>query len=295
MANAKTAQHRGFAMQSLWMIAAGFLFAAMGVCIKYASAAGASPAEIIFYRSAISFALMLFFLRASRIPLKTPHWRFQLNRGIAGFSAMTLNFWAIVLLPLGTAMTLNYTSPIFLVALLAFTHALRMTGGVWLSLGAGFLGVACILQPHFAANQWLGGALGLSSGVLAAYAYYNLRELGAKGEPDSRTVFYFSLISLIGGFFLWLAFGIGWPTWPRLAALLGVGAFATLAQGAMTRAYARGRALLSATLAYTAVIFACGFEFVLWDKALDGNEILGIALIGISGVLAHRFSRAPRK
>jgi S-adenosylmethionine uptake transporter len=208
---------------------------------------------------------------------------------------MTFNFWAIVLLPLATAMTLNYTSPIFLVVLLAFTGTLRMSGGVWLSLIAGFLGVIAILQPHFAADQWLGGALGLSSGVLAAYAYYNLRELGAKGEPDSRTVFYFSLISAIGGLILWLAFGPSWPTWPRLAALLGVGGFATLAQGAMTRAYARGRALLSATLAYTAVIFACGFEFVLWDKALTANEIFGIALIGISGVLAHRFSRTPQK
>jgi hypothetical protein len=31
--------------------------------------------------------------------------------------------------------------------------------------------------------------------VLAAMAYFSVRELGARGEPEMRTVFYFSLVS----------------------------------------------------------------------------------------------------
>lgn len=70
-------------MQSLWMIAASFLFACMGVCVKLA-AQDYSAAEIVFYRSAISLVLMLFLVRLRGIPLATPHWQSQFWRGASG-------------------------------------------------------------------------------------------------------------------------------------------------------------------------------------------------------------------
>lgn len=279
-------------MQSLWMIAASFLFACMGLCVKLAAEAGFSAAEIVFYRCAIALVLMTVMVRLRGVSLRTSHWSFQLQRGVSGFLALTLYFWAITMLPLATAVTLNYTAPIFLALLLMALSGVRLTSGMTLALGMGLAGVGFLLQPSFAAEQWFGGLVGLTSGMLAALAYYNVRELGALGEPETRTVFYFSLLSTVGSL-VWLAFSeIHMPTGDNILILLGVGGFATLAQLAMTRAYARGKTLLSANLAYSTVVFASLFGVLFWGEHLGWPEALGILLVVLSGIAASRFSRA---
>lgn len=279
-------------MQSLWMVAASLLFACMGVCVKFASQAGFSAAEIVFYRCAIALVLMTLMVRLRGVSLKTTHWGFQLKRGVSGFLALTLYFWAITLLPLGTAVTLNYTAPIFLAVLLMFLSGLRLTNGMITALLVGLLGVGILLKPSIQADQLFGGLVGLTSGVLAALAYYNVRELGALGEPETRTVFYFSLLSTLGSL-VWLAFSeMHRPTLETGLLLLGVGAFATLAQLAMTRAYARGKTLVSASLAYTTVVFASLFGALFWGETLGLLEALGMVLVILSGIAASRVSRA---
>jgi S-adenosylmethionine uptake transporter len=280
-------------LQSLWMIVASFLFAGMGVCVKLAAEAGFAAAEIVFYRCAIALVLMTGAVLLRGVRLATPHWGFQLNRAISGFLALSLYFWAITLLPLATAVTLNYTAPLFLALLLVCT-GLRLSWGMGLSLAMGFFGVALLLKPSFSAEQWFGGLIGLSSGVLAALAYYNVRELGELGEPETRTVFYFSLFSTLGSL-VWLAFSPLHPVRGRGAlALLGVGVLATLAQLAMTRAYARGKPLVSASLAYTTVVFSSLFGAVFWGDRLEVSALSGMLLVGLSGMAASCFSRAPR-
>ena len=74
--------------------------------------------------------------------------------------------------------------------------------------------------------------------------------------------------------------------------LLGVGSFGTLAQLAMTRAYKRGKTLVSASLAYSTVIFASLFGMLFWQEALSLGAWLAIALIVASGLVATWFSRA---
>ena len=110
-------------MQSLWMVAAAFLFSCMGVCVKLAAEAGYSPAEIVFYRNAIALLLMTSSLLWGRLDPRTPLWKFQIYRGVSGFISLMLYFYAIAWLPLATAVTLNYTSPLFLALFLA-VHAI---------------------------------------------------------------------------------------------------------------------------------------------------------------------------
>ena len=86
------------------------------------------------------------------------------------------------------AVTLSYTSAIFLALILVFTGQ-RLNAGMIVALLIGLLGVVWLLKPSFHADQWLGGLAGLGAGIFASMAYFNVRELGAKGEPESRTVF----------------------------------------------------------------------------------------------------------
>ncbi len=277
-------------MQSLWMIAASFLFACMGVCVKLAAATH-SAVEITFWRSAISLILMYGLVRLRGVPLGTPHWRWQIARGAVGFSALFSYFYAITLLPLATAVTLNYTSAIFLALYLGFA-GMQMRKGILGALLLGLVGVALLLKPTFHADQLMGGLIGLGSGILAGMAYFSVRELGARGEAETRTVFYFSLVSSIGSG-LWLLFSDVHPVDLRSGLLLlGVACFATAAQLAMTRAYSRGKTLMSAALAYSTVIFSSLFGMLIWGEVMAASSWLAIVLIIASGVAATHFSRA---
>jgi len=277
-------------MQSLWMIAASLLFACMGVCVKFAAETH-SAVEITFYRSFISLILMFGLVRLRGVLLATPHWRWQVTRGAVGFSALFSYFYAITLLPLATAVTLNYTSAIFLALYLGFA-GMRMRRGMLGALVLGLVGVIMLLKPTLHADQLVGGLVGLGSGVLAGMAYFSVRELGARGEPETRTVFYFSLVSSVGAA-IWLAFSDMHAVDLRSGLLLlGVACFATVAQLAMTRAYSRGKTLMSATLAYSTVIFSSLFGMLFWGEVMDAASWLAIGLIVASGVAATHFSRA---
>jgi drug/metabolite transporter (DMT)-like permease len=277
-------------MQSLWMLVASLLFACMGVCVKLAAATH-SPVEITFYRCFVSLLLMYGLVRLRGVRLATPHWRWHISRGVVGFSALFAYFYAITLLPLATAVTLNYTSAIFLAIYMALA-GMRMRGGILGALVLGLVGVVLLLKPTLHADQLVGGLIGLGSGVMAGMAYFSVRELGARGEPEMRTVFYFSLVSSVCSG-LWLLFSELHAVDLRSGLLLlGVASFATVAQLAMTRAYTRGKTLLSAALAYSTVIFSSLFGALFWGEVLTMAAWFAIGLIILSGIAATHFSRA---
>lgn len=278
-------------MQSLWMIAASFFFACMGVCVKLA-AESFSAAEIVFYRSAISLVMVFALMRFRRILIATAHWRVQFQRSGSGFISLLMYFYAISMLPLATAVTLAYTSPLFLAVYLGWFGKARLHRGMFGALVLGFVGVALLLRPTLDADQWLGGLIGLACGMTAGVAYYNVKELGERGEVEERTVFYFSLFSTVASG-LWMVLFEFHPIDLRGGLLLlGVGSLGTLAQLAMTRAYKRGKTLVSASLAYSTVIFASLFGMLFWQEALSLGAWLAIALIIASGLVATWFSRA---
>jgi S-adenosylmethionine uptake transporter len=214
-------------------------------------------------------------------------WR----RGVVGFSALLAYFYAITLLPLATAVTLNYTSAIFLAIYLALA-GMRLRAGILGALAVGLVGVVLLLKPTLHADQLIGGLIGLGSGVLAGMAYFSVRELGARGEPETRTVFYFSLVSSVCAG-IWLVFSERHAVDLKSGLLLlGVASFATVAQLAMTRAYTRGRTMMSAALAYSTVIFSSLFGALFWGEVLDASAWIAIGLIILSGIAATHFSRA---
>lgn len=283
-------------MQSLWMIAASLLFACMGVCVKLGSVQF-SAAELVFYRGLVALPFLYAYIRVAGLSLATPYWRIHTWRGLAGFFSIVLYFQAIAMIPLAMAVTLNYTSPLFLAVILVCWQRERIGARLLLALSAGFLGVVFLLQPSWHSEQILGDILALASAVTASIAYLNVRKLGELGEPEWRTVFYFSLIATLGG--LPWALAANWNGEPLHAIdargwllLLGVGGFGSLAQLCMTRAYKNGKTMVSASLTYSTVVFASLFGIWLWDERLPMIAQLGVALILVSGILATVYSRA---
>lgn len=284
-------------MKSSWMLVAAALFALMSVLVKHASA-HFSPAELVFYRSAFGLVAIwsVVAIRHRRLwgPLATPNLKAHLWRGLSGFAALVLFFYALSQLPLATAVTLNYTAPLFLAALSAWWlrehHGRGLNGAVLL----GFVGIVLLLRPQVEGQAWVPALAGLVSGMLAAVAYVNVKQLGKLGEPGWRVVFYFTLLSTAGGA-AWMTFaGFHRPEisdWPWL---IGIGVTATVAQLALTRAYHRGRTLTVGSLAYTTVGFSAVYGVVLFGERLPLLAWIGMAVVAAAGVWAVRASAPAR-
>lgn len=279
-------------MPALWMIIASLLFACMGVCVKL-GAAQFSTGELVFYRGFISVVMMAIVARSARIPLATPHWRLQLSRSVSGSLALMCYFFALGILPLATAATLSYTSPIFVAVLLTLFFAERLRVAVAIAVVTGFVGVVLLLRPTLQPGQWVGALSGLGAGMIASLAYISVRELGKAGEPEVRTVFWFSCVTSALGSVWALSGDIHRPDPTGFALILGIGLFGGLAQLAMTRSYRFGKTVVSAALSYSTVIFASLFGILLWDETLPFSAVLAIGLIIASGVMVALASR-PR-
>lgn len=279
-------------MQAAWMIAAAFFFSSMAVAIKYASAQF-SPLEIVFYRGIVGVCFMAFIARGRGVSLRTEVPMMHVWRNIVGVSALVAWFYAIAKLPLATAMTLNYMSGIWVATfLIAGTLALgklsdvRRQGPLVLAVLCSFAGVVMLLRPTVEQNQVFGGLVGLLSGVLSGLAYMQVAALGRVGEPETRTVFYFSLGATLAGLVGMLATGVHAWTWPAAAWLLPLGVLAALGQLCMTRAYTHGATMVVANLQYSGIVFASLYGLLLFDAQIPLIGWAGMALIIVSGITA---------
>lgn len=277
------------------MLIASFLFAVMGVLVKLASGHFSSP-ELVFYRSLFGLlSIYIFIVLGTRqwlVPLRTRYLTSHVKRSLFGFLALVMFFYAIAHLPLATAITLNYTAPLFLAAITAWWFKEHHGKGLVAALLLGFVGVAVLLQPGWQDQDIFAGAIGLASGLFAAVAYLNVRTLGRQGEPEWRVVFYFTLIATLGAALWMLTAGFARPRpqdWPLL---LAMGLTATLAQLAMTRAYRLGNTLTVGTLAYSNVAFSAGYGVLLFGDRLPMSAWIGMALIVLAGLVSVWAGRA---
>ena len=279
-------------MQAAWMIAASLFFALMSVCIKYASPYF-GPLEIVCYRGAIGIVFMWALARSRGVSLKTSVPMMHVWRNVVGVAALVAWFYAIAHLPLATAMTLNYMSGVWVAAfliggtlLLGRIADIRRQGPLVLAVMAGFAGVVMMLRPTLDQNQLFAGLIGLLSGLMSALAYIQVAALGRVGEPEARTVFYFSLGAALTGAVGMLFFDMHPLNTVQALWLLPVGILAALGQLCMTRAYTRGATMVVANLQYSGIIFAALFGVLLFGDQMAPIGWLGMATIILSGMTA---------
>ena len=275
------------------MVLASLLFASMGVCIKFASA-HFNSFEIVCYRGMVGMVFIYAMTRVQGVSLRTRLPMMHAWRSIVGTVSLTAWFYAIALLPLATAMTLNYMSSVWIATFLLGGSLLmqsrggeiRRQGPLFLTVLAGFGGVAMMLRPSFTGDQALGALVGLMSGLFAALAYLQVAALAKAGEPESRTVFYFSFGAVLAGALGMLFVGATAWTWPSALWLLPIGVLAALGQLCMTRAYASGATMLVANLQYSGIVFAGLFSLLIFGDQLPLIGWLGMGLIVASGIAA---------
>ena len=278
-------------MTSSWMIVAGFLFAAMAMFVKLGSE-HFGAAELAFYRSLATCLAAFAYLQATRGTVKSVHMGTHLIRGLVGAISLVGYFYAITRLPIATAQTLNYTSPLFLAIATTVVLGERFSGWLIVAIATGFVGVALLLQPSFEGGKEGAAMVGLFSGVLAAWAYLAVRTLGRLGEPDLRVVFWFGLVATaVCAVWQLTTSTFHAVRWDNAWILVGLGVCGTTAQVAMTRAYRTGNTLVVGSYSYSTIVFGMLFGILIWGETLTALEWAGIAVIVTAGVMAMQVEK----
>ena len=278
-------------MTSSWMIVAGFFFAMMGVFVKL-GAGEFDAGEMAFYRSFVGLFVISALVVAKRGTVKTSHMGGHAIRSVVGSISLIGYFYAMSVLPLATAQTLNYTSPIFLA--IATVVVLGEKFSYWLvaAIALGFVGVATLLQPTLHGGKEAAALIGLFSGVFSAWAYLSVRTLGKLGEPDYRVVFWFTVIGSILCAGWQLATSSFHPVrLDNIWIVIGIGVCGTAAQLAMTRAYRTGNTLVCGALSYSTLVFGAIATLIAWHERLAPLEWVGMGIIIASGILAMRVEK----
>ena len=294
-------------MQALWMILSAFLFASMGVCVKFASAHFAS-AELVFYRGVIGVVFMAMYARIDGTRLTTRYPAMHAWRSVIGVMSLSAWFYALAHLPLPTAMTLNYMSSVWIAAFLVGGsmmmsrqgRANQKQGPLVIAILASFAGVVMLLRPSMGHDQAFAGLIGLLSGLGAAFAYMQVMAISRLGEPETRTVFYFAVGTAVAGALAMLFTGLSRWNWAHAVWLPPIGILASLGQLCMTKAYSmshtgstRGLSrdshrgtLMVANLQYSGIVFAAFYSIALFGETIPMLGWAGMGLIAMSAVAA---------
>ena len=264
----------------LWMIFGSVCFGTMNALVKWTSF-HADVWMIIMVRSAvIAFAVAIF--AASRgFSLKVSDKRTMLLRCVVGLTAMILYFTALGRIPIGQAVTLQYTAPLFVALLSGRVIRERVEPVVALLVGTAFAGIVLIVSPDLSSID-SDALLALGSGFFAAMAYMYVREL-RNTDSASSVVFWFAAFSVVGSIFQALP-DVAGLEWKTIAALIGIGIGAGGGQVGITMAYHRANAAWVSAFSYLTVIVATFYGFTLFNESLGASDWLGGLLIVGSGI-----------
>ena len=264
----------------LWMIFGSMCFGTMNALVKWTSF-HADVWMIIMVRSAVIAFAVAIFATSRGLSLKVSDKRTMLLRCVVGLTAMILYFTALGRIPIGQAVTLQYTAPLFVALLSGRVIRERVEPVVALLVGTAFAGIVLIVSPDLSSID-SNALLALGSGFFAAMAYMYVREL-RNTDSASSVVFWFAAFSVVGSIFQALP-DVAGLEWKTIAALIGIGIGAGGGQVGITMAYHRANAAWVSAFSYLTVIVATFYGFTLFNESLGASDWLGGLLIVGSGI-----------
>jgi len=283
------------------MLLAALGFSVMGGAAK-ALKESFNTGQLVFYRNAVGLIFLLpgLFIKPPKHEAGKP--LALAFRGLMGTLALYTLLYCILHIPLGTAMSYNLTSALFIAIFSYFLFGEFHGNRVAIAVVLGFAGMLFIYKPVMHLS-WYYHLAGLISGITSAIAYLTVHRLSKYYDPRIIVLSFLlcgclvPLVTMIihyttgtpaDGLFIVdfkLPNGIDW-FWVLL-----MGLAALFGQYFVTRSYGSDKAGIVSVFGYANIIYSVFIGLILGDPFPDWMSWLGIICIISSGVIISLVKR----
>jgi drug/metabolite transporter (DMT)-like permease len=244
---------------------------------------------VVLSRGVLMTATFVTLARRQGVPILGNNPRMLLLRGLLGYGALSCYFWSVQHLPLGDAVLLQYSHPIF-VALIAPFFLREATGRWhWPLVLAALGGVALIVGP--AGNPRGPALIGLAGSMLSGIAYVAVRKL-SKTEHILTILVWFPLASIPLSLIATLSTGRAAipESGAEIAGHLLVSASALVGQATLTAGLARAGAARATAVTMTGPVFGLLFGWLLFGAIPSPASLAGTMVVIAAVILLARQS-----
>lgn len=265
-----------------------FLMTAMSSLI-HAVGQNIELGQIIFWRSIVAMLpITVYMMLRHEFPraLRTQRPRLHVTRGLLAVVAMTLSFISYINLPVANAQALGFLAPILTLPLASIILKEKLTPAVIAGVVLGFGGVILMLLQAFERptnTAALGIAAGLGYAGIMAFIRIYVKSM-TQQERVSTIAFYFTVAGTLAGLATAL-FGWTQPTVAQLAMLVSAGLLGGLGHIAATEAVSRAPVSVVAPFDFTGLIWAAGFDLLLFNHTPGWLVIIGMAVITLAALI----------
>jgi drug/metabolite transporter (DMT)-like permease len=267
-----------------YMVISSFAFSLMQVCVKLLE--GFPVTELILFRSIVSLLLSLIVVWKVGISPFGNSRKTLFLRGVFGVTALTMFFYTLQKMPIATAITIQYLSPIFTSLFAIWILNEPMKTRQWLFFAVSFLGILVMKGLNDDINtEYV--VIGIIAAAFAGLAYNMIRKVKDTDHPVV-VVLYFPLVAIpVMGAFSFIYWKT--PVGVEWLILVAMGVFTQIAQVYMTKAWQAEAANKVASLKYVGIVFALFFDLALFNIVPPWTTIAGIMLVLLGVVLNVKF------
>jgi drug/metabolite transporter (DMT)-like permease len=272
------------------MFLSTFAFFLANICVK--QIAHLPAMEIVFFRCVIAATFCFIGLRHAKVDWRGSNRKLLFLRGLFGTTALFLFFVTLQNIPLASAMTIQYLSPIFTTIIAIFLLHESVRRLQWLFYAIAFSGVLLIEQfdprisPFFL-------TIGIISALCSGVAYNLVRTMKGKEHPLT-VVLHFQLFGVVAGLislFFSFRMPIGWD-WFYIV-LIGI--FSQLGQIFLTNALQKERVAGVAIINYTGLIYALLAGSLFFNEPQSAASLAGMLLVVFGVLLSVVYSNRKRE
>ncbi|MEO1967592.1 MAG: DMT family transporter [Sphingomonadaceae bacterium] len=280
------AQPRPFLALAL-RLATALALSTMGMMVKLASSRGVHLVELLFWRQALTFPLVIGVLAAlGRLHrLRTQRVSAHIRRAVLGIVSMGFVYGALTLLPLAEATTLSFTTPLFAVLLSVLMFREKVGIYRWSAVALGFFGVVIVLQPWGNLDHIgpFGVIVGLIAALMVAIVSFQIQDLNRTEHPFAIITWFTATTAPALALALpFVATRHDQATW---LIIIGMAAAGATAQMLITTSLRFGSAATIIVMDYTALIWATIYGWLVFEQLPPALLALGAPLIIAAGLV----------
>jgi drug/metabolite transporter (DMT)-like permease len=264
------------------------------VLIRIASNDGIATVQIAFFRNLFGLAALLPFLhRSGTAVFRTRQLPRYFIRSAIGIGSMLCGFWAIGHLPMAQAISLSYSTPLFVTIAAVFWLGEVVRRRRWTAVILGFIGVLVIVRPGTQGFS-TGSLVAIAAAVLSSIVAIQIKQLSRVDPPDTIVFYTYAFwvpLSLLPALFAWT-----WPQGLDWVWLVAIGVFGTGGQLFWTRALKLGEVSALTPISFMQLPLVTVLAWLLFDETISRWTVAGAAIIfGANLYIAHREAQLSRR